>query len=321
MRVLVAGGAGFIGSHLCDRLLGDGHDVVAIDNFVTGRYANIEHLEANEQFSHYDFDITDPIDFLDHVDQIYHLASPASPEGYMRHPIETHLVNSVGTLNLLRLAQRNGATFLFASTSEAYGDPQVHPQDESYRGNVNPIGPRSCYDESKRFGESITMEFVRQFDTDARIVRIFNTYGPRNDPKDGRVVPEFIMRALRHEPLPVFGDGSQTRSLCYVSDLVEGLRAAMNRPNTKGEVINLGNPDERTVSDLASLIAKLCGSTARVEHLPERPDDPYKRCPDITKAKRLLGWTPTVDIETGMSETIAYFSRYVTREPSAVLDA
>lgn len=321
MRVLVAGGAGFIGSHLCDRLLGDGHDVVAIDNFVTGRYANIEHLEANEQFSHHDFDITDPIDFLDHVDQIYHLASPASPEGYMRHPIETHLVNSVGTLNLLRLAQRNGATFLFASTSEAYGDPQVHPQDESYRGNVNPIGPRSCYDESKRFGESITMEFVRQFDTDARIVRIFNTYGPRNDPKDGRVVPEFIMRALRHEPLPVFGDGSQTRSLCYVSDLVEGLRAAMNRPNTKGEVINLGNPDERTVSDLASLIAKLCGSTARVEHLPERPDDPYKRCPDITKAKRLLGWTPTVDIETGMSETIAYFSRYVTREPSAVLDA
>jgi nucleoside-diphosphate-sugar epimerase len=239
----------------------------------------------------------------------------------MRHPIETHLVNSVGTLNLLRLAERHGASFLYASTSEAYGDPQVHPQDESYRGNVNPIGPRSCYDESKRFGESITMEFVRQFDTDARIVRIFNTYGSRNDPKDGRVVPEFIMRALRHEPLPVFGDGSQTRSLCYVSDLVEGLRAAMNRPNTKGEVINLGNPDERTVSDLATLIAKLCGSTAGVEHLPERPDDPYKRCPDITKAKRLLGWSPTVDIETGMRETISYFSRYVTREPSAVLDA
>jgi nucleoside-diphosphate-sugar epimerase len=321
LRVLVAGGAGFIGSHLCDRLLGDGHDVVAVDNFVTGRHANIEHLQNNEHFSYHDFDITDQIEFLDHIDQIYHLASPASPEGYMRHPIETHLVNSVGTLNLLRLAERHGASFLYASTSEAYGDPQVHPQDESYRGNVNPIGPRSCYDESKRFGESITMEFVRQFDTDARIVRIFNTYGPRNDPKDGRVVPEFIMRALRHEPLPVFGDGSQTRSLCYVSDLVEGLRAAMNRPNTKGELINLGNPDERTVSDLATLIAKLCGSTAGVEHLPERPDDPYKRCPDITKAKRLLGWSPTVDIETGMHETIAYFSRYVTREPSAVLDA
>ncbi|HVX29772.1 MAG TPA: UDP-glucuronic acid decarboxylase family protein [Nitrolancea sp.] len=321
LRVLVAGGAGFIGSHLCDRLLADGHDVVAVDNFVTGRYANIEHLQANDRFSYHDFDITDPIDFLDHVDQIYHLASPASPEGYMRHPIETHLVNSVGTLNLLRLAERHGATFLYTSTSEAYGDPQVHPQDETYRGNVNPIGPRSCYDESKRFGESITMEFVRQFDLDARIVRIFNTYGPRNDPKDGRVVPEFIMRALRHQPLPVFGDGSQTRSLCYVSDLVEGLRAAMNRPNTKGEVINLGNPDERTVSELAALIAKLCGSTAGVEHLPERPDDPYKRCPDISKAKRLLGWSPVVDIETGMRETIAYFSRYVTREPSAVLDA
>jgi dTDP-glucose 4,6-dehydratase/UDP-glucuronate decarboxylase len=321
LRVLVAGGAGFIGSHLCDRLLADDHDVVAVDNFVTGRYANIEHLEANERFSYHDFDITDPIDFVDHVDQIYHLASPASPEGYMRHPIETHLVNSVGTLNLLRLAERHGATFLFASTSEAYGDPQVHPQDESYRGNVNPIGPRSCYDESKRFGESITMEFVRQFDTNARIVRIFNTYGPRNDPKDGRVVPEFIMRALRHEPLPVFGDGSQTRSLCYVTDLVNGLRAAMNQPNTKGEVINLGNPDERTVSDLATLIAKLCGSTAGVEHLPERPDDPYKRCPDITKAKALLGWSPTVDIATGMRDTIAYFSQYVTREQSAVVDA
>ena len=321
MRVLVAGGAGFIGSHLCDRLLGDGHEVVAVDNFVTGRYANIEHLEGNERFSSHNFDITDPIDFIDHVDQIYHLASPASPEGYMRHPIETHLVNSVGTLNLLRLAKRCAATFLFASTSEAYGDPQVHPQIESYRGNVNPIGPRSCYDESTRFGESITMEFVRQFDLDARIVRIFNTYGPRNDPKDGRVVPEFIMRALRHEVLPVFGDGSQTRSLCYVSDLVEGLRAAMNQPNTKGEVINLGNPDERTVADLATLIATLCGSSAGVEHLPERPDDPYKRCPDITKAKRLLGWSPNVDIETGMRDTIAYFSRYVTREPSAVLDA
>jgi nucleoside-diphosphate-sugar epimerase len=321
LRILVAGGAGFIGSHLCDRLLADGHDVVAVDNFVTGRYTNIEHLEFNDHFSYHDFDITDPIDFIDHVDQIYHLASPASPEGYMRHPIETHLVNSVGTLNLLRLAERHEAMFLFTSTSEAYGDPQVHPQDESYRGNVNPIGPRSCYDESKRFGESMTMEFVRQFDTNARIVRIFNTYGPRNDPKDGRVVPEFIMRALRHEALPVFGDGSQTRSLCYVSDLVEGLRAAMNKPNTKGEVINLGNPDERTVSDLATLVANLCGSTAGVEHLPERPDDPYKRCPDITKAKRLLGWSPTVDIETGMRETIAYFSRYVAREPSAVLDA
>jgi nucleoside-diphosphate-sugar epimerase len=319
LRVLVAGGAGFIGSHLCDSLLRDGHEVTAVDNLVTGRLDNIDHLSMNNSFIFRNHDVTNPLDY--EIDQIYHLASPASPEGYMRHPIETHLVNSVGTLNLLRLAQHYGATFLYASTSEAYGDPQVHPQDESYRGNVNPIGPRSCYDESKRFGESITMEFVRQFNLDARIVRIFNTYGPRNDPEDGRVVPNFVMRALRHEPLSVFGDGSQTRSLCYVSDLVKGLRAAMEKPNTSGEVINLGNPDERTVMDLAVLVAQLCGSDAGVVHLPERPDDPYMRCPDITKAMRLLDWKPTVGIETGMRETIDYFSRYVTREPSAIFDA
>ncbi|HVB64164.1 MAG TPA: UDP-glucuronic acid decarboxylase family protein [Nitrolancea sp.] len=316
MRVLVAGGAGFIGSHLCDSLLRDGHEVTAVDNLITGRLDNIDHLLQNARFSFLNHDVTIPR--VLEIDQIYHLASPASPEGYMRHPIETHLVNSIGTLNLLRVAQECGARFLYASTSEAYGDPQVHPQDESYRGNVNPIGPRSCYDESKRFGESITMEFVRQFDLDARIVRIFNTYGPRNDPEDGRVVPNFVMRALNREPLSVFGDGSQTRSLCYVTDLVNGLRAAMEAPGTRGEVINLGNPDERTIMELATLIAKLCGSDAGVVYLPERPDDPYKRCPDITKAKKLLNWTPTVDIETGMRETIAYFSRYVTREPSAI---
>jgi UDP-glucuronate decarboxylase len=319
LRVLVAGGAGFIGSHLCDSLLRDGHEVTAVDNLVTGRLDNIDHLSLNSSFSFLNHDVTIPQGF--NVDQIYHLASPASPEGYMRHPIETHLVNSIGTLNLLRVAQECGASFLYASTSEAYGDPQVHPQDESYRGNVNPIGPRSCYDESKRFGESITMEFVRQFDLDARIVRIFNTYGPRNDPEDGRVVPNFVMRALNHEPLSVFGDGSQTRSLCYVSDLVNGLRAALETPGTRGEVINLGNPDERTIMELATLVAKLCASDAGVVHLPERPDDPYKRCPDISKAKRLLNWTPTVDIETGMRETIAYFSRYVTCEPSAILES
>lgn len=316
---MVAGGAGFIGSHLCDSLLRDGHEVIAADNLVTGRLENIDHLRTNERFVFRNCDVTVPFDI--EVDQIYHLASPASPEGYMRHPIETHLVNSVGTLNLLRLAQKHGAMFLYASTSEAYGDPEVHPQSESYRGNVNPIGPRSCYDESKRFGESITMEFVRQYDLDARIVRIFNTYGPRNDPEDGRVVPNFVMHALRNEPLAVFGDGSQTRSLCYVSDLVRGLRAAMDKPNTRGEVINLGNPDERTVMDLAALIAKLCGSNAGFVHLPERPDDPYKRCPDIAKAMKLLDWKPTVEIATGMNETIAYFSRYVTSEPSAILDS
>ena len=319
MRVVVAGGAGFIGSHLCDSLIQDGHNVVAVDNLITGRRDNISHLIDNELFEFFEHDVTIPFEM--DVDQIYHLASPASPEGYMRHPIETHMVNSVGTLNLLRITQKNGARFLYASTSEAYGDPQVHPQVEDYRGNVNPIGPRSCYDESKRFGESITMEFVRQFDLDARIVRIFNTYGPRNDPEDGRVVPNFIMKALRGEPLPLFGDGSQTRSLCYVSDLVRGLRRAMETTGARGEVINLGNPDERTIKDLAETIAKLCNSTSGFEYLPERPDDPYKRCPDITKAINLLGWRPTVDIETGMKNTIDYFATYVTRDPRAVIDS
>ncbi len=319
MRVLVAGGAGFIGSHLCDSLIQDGHSVAAVDNLITGRRENVAHLFENPNFTFVEHDIIEPFDI--DVEQIFHLASPASPEGYMRHPIETHLVNSVGTLNLLNLARSRDARFLYTSTSEAYGDPEVHPQVETYRGNVNPIGPRSCYDESKRFGESITMEFVRQFDLDARIVRIFNTYGPRNDPQDGRVVPNFIMRALRHETLPVFGDGSQTRSLCFVSDLVAGLRRVMDSPDARGEVINLGNPDERTIKHLAELVKRLCDSNSEFEYLPERPDDPYKRCPDITKATKLLGWKPTVDLESGMKQTIDYFAAYVTREPSAVSDS
>lgn len=319
MRVLVAGGAGFIGSHLCDSLIADGHQVIVVDNFVTGREVNIAHLRGHDDFELIEHDIINPLD-LDHIDAIYNLASPASPEGYMANPIETHLVNSTGTLNLLRLAERNHATFLYTSTSEAYGDPQIHPQPETYFGNVNPIGPRSCYDESKRFGESITMEFVRQFDLDARIVRIFNTYGPRNDPSDGRVVPNFIMKALKGEPLPIYGHGEQTRSLCYVQDLVAGLRKAMETPGTKGEVINLGNPDERTVRELAQLIVGLCHGAPNFEYFPARPDDPVKRCPDITKARALLGWEPVVDVVTGMSETIAYFASYVSREPSTIVD-
>ncbi|MGA7672538.1 MAG: UDP-glucuronic acid decarboxylase family protein [Nitrolancea sp.] len=319
MRVLVAGGAGFIGSHLCDSLIEDGHTVTAVDNLITGRRENIAQLLKHPNFTFVQHDIIEPFD-LD-TDRIFHLASPASPEGYMRHPIETHLVNSVGTLNLLKLARAQNARFLYTSTSEAYGDPEVHPQVETYRGNVNPIGPRSCYDESKRFGESITMEFVRQYDLDARIVRIFNTYGPRNDPQDGRVVPNFIMKALHGETLPVFGDGSQTRSLCYVSDLVDGLRRVMESDDARGEVINLGNADERTIKNLAEVVARLCGSSSGLEYLPERPDDPYKRCPDITKAKTLLGWQPTVDIEAGMRKTIDYFAAYVTREPSAIVDS
>jgi UDP-glucuronate decarboxylase len=305
VRVLVSGGAGFIGSHLCDSLLADGYDVTAIDNFITGRPINIEHIESRPNFELIHHNVVDEIDLQ--VDRIFHLASPASPIGYMRHPIETHLTNSLGTYNMLRLAQRCNAQLLYTSTSEAYGNPDIHPQPESYFGNVNPVGPRSCYDESKRFGESITMEFVRQFGLDARIVRIFNTYGPRTDPEDGRVIPNFISAAQRREPLVIYGDGSQTRSLCYVSDLVRGLRLALESPQTTGQVINLGNPDERTILDLARIINEQCGSDAGVTHVLAREDDPERRCPDISKARALLGWEPTVGLEEGLLATIEYF--------------
>jgi UDP-glucuronate decarboxylase len=307
LRVLVSGGAGFIGSHLCDSLIADDFHVVCVDNFITGRQRNIQHLLDHPAFELVEHDIVNPLDTSIDVDRVFHLASPASPVGYMRHPIETHLVNSVGTHNMLRLAQRCGASLLYTSTSESYGNPDVHPQPETYFGNVNPVGPRSCYDESKRFGESITMEYVRQFDLDARIIRIFNTYGPRNDPNDGRVIPNFIRSAERGEPLIIFGDGTQTRSLCYVSDLVRGLRLAMESPNTKGEVINLGNPDERTVSDLARIITDYCQSSATVEFVDARQDDPERRCPDISKAQRLLGWEPSVVLEDGLRATIEHF--------------
>ena len=318
MRVLVTGGAGFIGSHLCDSLIADGHAVVAVDNFITGRPVNIAHLRDHPDFTFVEHDVIEPLEI--DVERIFHLASPASPEGYMRHPIETHLVNSVGTLNMLRLAQRIGARFLYTSTSEAYGNPEVHPQVETYHGNVNPVGPRSCYDESKRFGESITMEFIRQFDLDARIIRIFNTYGPRNDPLDGRVVPNFIMRALHGQPLPVFGNGEQTRSLCYVTDLVRGLRLAMDSDVARGQVINLGNPDERTILELAKAIIAQCGSASEIDFGPAREDDPERRCPDITRARTLLGWEPAVELAQGMRETVAYFAGHLERERGAIVD-
>lgn len=307
LRVLVSGGAGFIGSHLCDSLIADGHEVVCVDNFITGRQRNIEHLLENPAFELIEHDIVNELNLSSAVERVYHLASPASPVGYMRHPIETHLVNSVGTHNMLRLALRHGATLLYTSTSESYGNPDVHPQPETYFGNVNPVGPRSCYDESKRFGESITMEYVRQFNLDARIVRIFNTYGPRNDPTDGRVIPNFIRSAERGDPLIIFGDGSQTRSLCFVSDLVRGLRLAMETRATMGQVINLGNPDERTVADLARIITGYCQSSATIEFVDARQDDPERRCPDITKARTLLGWEPTVGLEDGLQATIEHF--------------
>jgi len=315
VRVLVAGGAGFIGSHLCESLLNSGFDVIAVDNLITGRLHNLAGLLEHPRFTFLQHDITEPLDL--EVDAVFHLASPASPVGYRRYSIETHLVNSVGTLNLLELARRHGARFLFASTSEVYGDPEVHPQPETYHGNVNPVGPRSCYDESKRFGESLTMEFVRKYGLDARIVRIFNTYGPRTDPADGRVVPNFVLRALRGEPLVIYGDGRQTRSLCYVSDMVRGLRLAMERDGLAGEVINLGNPDERTVLELARLILELTDSPSTMTFAPPRPDDPVRRCPDIAKARRLLGWEPAVSLLDGLQLTIAYFAETLDHAPAA----
>lgn len=307
MRVLVSGGAGFIGSHLCESLLRSGHTVVAMDNFITGRRANVASFIDHESFSLLQHDVTEPADCV--VDAVFHLASPASPVGYRRYPIETHLVNSTGTYNMLELARRNHARFLMASTSEAYGDPLVHPQREDYWGNVNPIGPRSCYDESKRFAESITMEYVRQYDLNARIVRIFNTYGPRNDPDDGRVVPNFVTQALKGEPLTVYGDGQQTRSFCYVSDMVDGLTGAMFGEGTRGDIFNLGNPDERTILEFAQLIIEISGADASIVHKELPPDDPVRRCPDIAKARSTFGWEPKVSLEDGLRETIEWFRR------------
>src|SRR5512133_3065357 len=294
LRIVVTGGAGFIGSHLCARLLEDGHQVTAVDNLITGMRRNITQLMDNSSFAFLEQDVIRPLDIP--ADAVFHLASPASPRGYLDHPIETALVNSIGTHNTLEMALKQGAKYLLASTSEAYGDPLEHPQVETYRGNVNPIGVRSCYDESKRFGEALTMTYIRAAGLDARIIRIFNTYGPHSDPEDGRIVPNFITQALADEPITVYGDGSQTRSLCYVSDLVEGIIAAMFHAGTRGEVINLGNPLENTVLEYAYLIREMCNSTSAIEFKPLPQDDPTRRCPDISRARGLLGWEPRVGL-------------------------
>ena len=314
MRILVAGGAGFIGSHLCDYLIAQGHSVTAVDSCITGRAKNVAHLAANHRFSLLEWDVTEA--FAWQGDAVFHLASPASPEGYLRHPFETLRVNSVGTDVLLALARENGAKFLFASTSEVYGDPQVHPQTETYWGNVNPVGPRACYDEGKRFGEALTMEYVRQHNVDARIIRIFNTYGPRNDLGDGRVVPNFVAQALSGQPITIYGDGMQTRSFCYVRDLVRGMAAAMYTAQTQGEVINLGNPDERTIREFADIIVRLTGTDVPIVHKPLPADDPKRRRPDISKAQDRLGWTPAISLEEGLAETIAYFRQELAIQPS-----
>jgi UDP-glucuronate decarboxylase len=310
MQVLITGGAGFIGSHLVDRMLDLGHHVVVADSFLTGRFINLVHAEDHPNLRLVHQDLTEPLAeeaFGGPFDRVYNLASPASPRGYGRYPIETQLVNAVGTLNVLNLARRDGARFLQASTSEVYGDPLVHPQVETYWGNVNPNGPRACYDEGKRFAESLVMEFVRQYGVDARIARIFNTYGPRSNPDDGRVVPNFCVQALRGEPITIYGDGTQTRSFCYVDDLVRGLILLMERDGLAGEVVNLGNPDEFTVRELADQIIAITGSHSGIRHESLPVDDPTRRRPDVGKALRLLDWKPEVALADGLQPTLAAF--------------
>jgi nucleoside-diphosphate-sugar epimerase len=305
MRLLVAGGAGFVGSHLCERLLGAGHHVVCVDSLITGARRNVEHLLSRPEFELVVHDVTLPLDVP--VDGVFHLASPASPVAYQEHPEETALANAQGSQHLLRLARQHGAQYLFASTSEVYGDPEEHPQRETYWGHVNPIGPRACYDESKRFGEALTMVYLRHYGLDARIIRIFNTYGPRSDPNDGRLVPNFVTQALRGEALTIYGVGSQTRSLCYVDDLVRGIELAMFGPDTTGEVINLGNPEEHTVLEYAELIRELVDPSIGIVFRPLPTDDPTRRRPDITRARTLLGWEPSVELRQGLSATIEWF--------------
>ncbi|MFN8533595.1 MAG: UDP-glucuronic acid decarboxylase family protein [Dehalococcoidia bacterium] len=308
MRIVISGGAGFIGSHLADACLARGHSVTAIDNLITGRMANLAHLAREQHFRFVERDIVAEQPDIE-GDLYFHLASPASPVGYGRHPIETMLTNSAGTHRMLELARRDRAGFLLASTSEAYGDPEVHPQPETYWGNVNAIGPRACYDESKRYGEALTITYVREFGLNARIVRIFNTYGPRTDPNDGRIVPNFISQALRGEPITVYGDGTQTRSYCYVADLVEGLLRAATKPGLAGELINLGNPLEYSAADFAHMIKRLSRSVSPVVQVEGRPEEIARRRPDIGKAKQLLDWEPQVGIEEGLLRTIEAFRR------------
>lgn len=304
--ILVTGGAGFIGSHLCDSLARE-YKVICLDRFLTGKKDNVSRLLQDKNFILLERDVTEPIKINEPVRYIFHLASPASPVDYQKHPIETMLANSLGTRNVLELARVNGARVLLASTSEVYGDPKEHPQKETYWGNVNPVGPRSCYDESKRFAEALAMSYLRQHKVDVRIARIFNTYGPGMRANDGRVIPNFITQALTNAPITVYGSGGQTRSYCYVSDLVEGLKTFMFRDSLAGEIINLGNPGEYTVLDVAKLIKKIAGASSEIvfKALPE--DDPLKRRPDISKARKVLGWEPKIPFDEGIRKTIDAF--------------
>jgi UDP-glucuronate decarboxylase len=306
MRILVTGGAGFLGSHLCERLLAERHEVICLDNFFTGRKKNIQHLMEYPAFELVRHDITLPL--LIEVDRIYHLACPASPIHYQYNPVKTIKTNIMGSINMLGIAKRVKARILFSSTSEVYGDPAVHPQKEGYWGNVNPIGIRSCYDEGKRAAETLMMDYHRQNGVDVKIVRIFNTYGPRMLPDDGRVVSNFIVQALQGDDITVYGKGSQTRSFCYVDDLIDGMVKMMNSENFTGPV-NIGNPEEYTILDLAKKIITMTGSKSKITYKPLPSDDPAQRMPDITLAGEKLGWKPSVSVDEGLKRTVEYFTK------------
>ncbi len=311
MRVLVTGGAGFLGSHLCDRLLAEGHDVIAMDNLITGSTDNIAHLAGNRRFQFIYHNVTEYIYLKGPLDAILHFASPASPIDYLELPIQTLKVGSLGTHNALGLALAKEARFLLASTSEVYGDPLIHPQNESYWGHVNPIGPRGVYDEAKRYAEALTMAYHRSHGVDTRIVRIFNTYGPRMRLNDGRVVPNFVSQALRGQPLTVYGEGKQTRSFCFMSDLIEGIYRLLLSDEV--EPVNIGNPTELTIHEFATVINELTGNPAGIRFEPLPVDDPKQRKPDIGKAQRILGWAPQVNLREGMEETIRWFRARVEK--------
>ena len=312
-RALVTGGAGFLGSHLCDALLGDGYSVVAVDNLLTGRLSNLEHLKQDGRFEFRQIDVCEPFD-CGPADYVFHFASPASPVDYALHGIPTLKVGSLGSFHALDVARKYGAKYLVASTSECYGDPLEHPQKETYWGHVNPIGPRSVYDEAKRFAEAATVAYRRYHDVDTHIVRIFNTYGPRMQINDGRVVPNFMRQAMRGENLTVYGDGSQTRSFCYVSDEIDGI-LRLSRSD-EHEPVNIGNPTEFTILECAQKVLKVTGSPSQIRYEPLPVDDPKQRRPDISKAKRLLGWEPKVDLETGLRMSLDYFREAVSADSS-----
>lgn len=311
-KVLITGAAGFIGSHLSDRFIKEGWYVIGVDNFLTGSKENLEHLWENTNFKFIQKDITDGLEFPHEIDLILHFACPASPVDYLNFPIETLQVDSIGTFQVLNLALEKKARYIFASTSEVYGDPEVHPQNEGYWGNVNPVGIRSVYDEAKRFSEALSMAYHRKYGMDVRILRIFNTYGPRMKLEDGRVVPNFISQALKGMDLTVYGDGSQTRSFCYVDDLVEGIYRVSRKDDVKYKILNLGNPDEYRIIDFADIIIKLTGSSSQITFKPLPPDDPKMRKPDISRAKEDLQWKPKISLEEGIQRTIEYFRSQIS---------